>query len=170
MNLLSGEFILITKFKEFFNVISIPWLSVIMTMMLPTFSILKQPVDDDSLVYSHTFYFISRVPNNNLQLYYSTSTIPRSRTQYQIWNVRIRSAGEIMNYFNCYSMQADSLHACVPISVLNSFSTKMLVRQVGHVIIDTLFEKLTDDFSQIFQNFLEKNFKMLLYLHIIFQC
>ncbi len=50
--------------------------------------------------------------------------------------MRIRSAGEIMNYFDFYSMQADSLHACIPISVLNSFSTKMLVRQVGHVTID----------------------------------
>ncbi len=36
-------------------------------------------------------------------------------------NVRIRSAGEIMNYFYFYLMQAGSLHACVPISVLNSF-------------------------------------------------
>ncbi len=51
-------------------------------------------------------------------------------------NIRIRSAGEIINYFDFYSMQADSLHACVPISVLNSFLTKMLVRQVGHVTID----------------------------------
>ncbi len=51
-------------------------------------------------------------------------------------NVRTRSAGEIMNYFDFYSMQADNLHAYVPISVPNSFSTKMLVRQVGHVIID----------------------------------
>ncbi len=50
--------------------------------------------------------------------------------------MRIRSAGEIMNYLDFYSMQSDSLHACVPISVLNSFSTKMLVRQVGHVTID----------------------------------
>ncbi len=50
--------------------------------------------------------------------------------------MRIRSAGEIMNYFDFYSMQADSLHACVPIPVLNSFSTKMLVRQVGHVTTD----------------------------------
>ncbi len=50
--------------------------------------------------------------------------------------MRIRSAGEIMNYFDFYSMQADSLHACVPISVLNSLLTKMLVRQVGHVTID----------------------------------
>ncbi len=41
-----------------------------------------------------------------------------------------RSAGEIMNYFDFYSMQADSLHVCVPISV------KMLVRQVGHVTIE----------------------------------
>ncbi len=53
-------------------------------------------------------------------------------------NVRIHSAREIMNYFNFYSMQADSLHACVPISVLNSFSTKMLVKQVGHVTIDMI--------------------------------
>ncbi len=53
-------------------------------------------------------------------------------------NVHIRSAGEIMNYFDFYSMQADSLYACVPISVLNSFLTKMLVRQVGHVTIDLL--------------------------------
>ncbi len=51
-------------------------------------------------------------------------------------NVRIPSAGEIMNYFDFYAMQADSLHACVRIFVLNSFSTKMLVRQVGHVTID----------------------------------
>ncbi len=51
-------------------------------------------------------------------------------------NVRIRSANEIMNYFDFYSMQADSLHACVCISVFNSFLTKMLVRQVGHVTID----------------------------------
>ncbi len=50
--------------------------------------------------------------------------------------MRIRSAGGIMNYFDFYSMQADSLHACVPISVLNSFSTKMLIRQVKHVTID----------------------------------
>ncbi len=50
--------------------------------------------------------------------------------------MRIRSTGEIMNYFDFYSMQADSLHARVSISVLNSFSTKMLVRQVGHVTID----------------------------------
>ncbi len=54
-------------------------------------------------------------------------------------NVRTRSAGEIMNYFDFNSMQADSPHACVPISVLNSFSTKMLVRQVGHVTIDNSF-------------------------------
>ncbi len=47
-------------------------------------------------------------------------------------------AGEIMNYFDFYSMQAYSLHACVSISVLNSFSTKMLVRQVGHLTIDIL--------------------------------
>ncbi len=40
--------------------------------------------------------------------------------------MRIRSAGEIMNYFDFYSMQADSLHARVPISILNSFLTKML--------------------------------------------
>ncbi len=53
-------------------------------------------------------------------------------------NVRIRFAGEIRNYFDVYSMQADILHACVPISVLNSFSTKMLVRQVGHVTIDIM--------------------------------
>ncbi len=52
--------------------------------------------------------------------------------------LRIRSAGEIMNYFNFYSIQADSLHACVPISVPNSFSTKMLVWKVGHVTIDVL--------------------------------
>ncbi len=50
-----------------------------------------------------------------------------------VCNVHIRSAGAIMNYFDFYSMQADSLHARVPISVLNSFLTKMLVRQVGHV-------------------------------------
>ncbi len=54
-------------------------------------------------------------------------------------NVRIRSAGEIMNYFDFYSMQADSLRACVPISVLNSFLTKMLVRLVGPVTIDIVW-------------------------------
>ncbi len=58
-------------------------------------------------------------------------------------DVRIRSAGEMTNYFDFYSMQADSLHVCVPISVLNSFSTKILVRQVGHVTIE-----LTPAFSQ----------------------
>ncbi len=55
--------------------------------------------------------------------------------------MRIRSAGEIMNYFDFYSMPADSLHAWVPISLLNSFSTKMLVRQVGHVTINMLENK-----------------------------
>ncbi len=53
-------------------------------------------------------------------------------------NVLIRSAGEIMNYFDFYSMQADSLHACVPIPGINSFSTKMLVKQVGHVTIEVI--------------------------------
>ncbi len=51
-------------------------------------------------------------------------------------HVCIRFAGEMINYCDFYSMQADSLHVCVPISVLNTFLTKMLVRQVGHVTID----------------------------------
>ncbi len=34
----------------FLNVISIPWLSVIIAMLLPTFSTLKQPVGDDSSI------------------------------------------------------------------------------------------------------------------------
>ncbi len=55
--------------------------------------------------------------------------------------MRIRSTGEIMNYFDFYLMQADGLHACVPISALNSFSTKMLVRQVGHVTINLMYFK-----------------------------
>ncbi len=67
-------------------------------------------------------------------------------------NVRIRSAGEIMNYFDFYAMQADSLHACVPISIFNSFSTKMLVKQVGHVTIDIIRLDIIETYTMAVSN------------------